>query len=91
MNRFGVFFILIGILVLISLWFLSEYHFKAGYVYTIQEKQITLKGENLLGELGIIEKGQKVVIPCKLVFGAGVIMFLVGLFAVVLHHNPREK
>ena len=92
MRMTGALLILVGILVFISLWGLSEYHFKAGYVDAIKDKEITLKGEgNLLGDWGIIKRRQEVVIPCKYIFAVGAFIIVAGLFAVVLHHDSSRK
>jgi len=92
MRIFGNILILIGIIFLLYLLFLSEYHFKADFFQTIQYKEITLGGEeSLLIDLGIIKKGEKIVISCKYVFVVGVLIMLAGVYAFALYSKPRGK
>jgi hypothetical protein len=92
MRIFGNILIFIGIIFLLSLLVLSEYHFKAGYFQTIQYKEIILGGEkNLLVDLGLIQKGEKILISCKHVFVVGVLIILAGVYAVALYQKPKIK
>ena len=90
MRILGNILIFIGIVILLSLLVLSEYHFKADYFHTIQYKGITFGGEKgLLVSLGIIEKGEKIVISCKYIFIGGVLILISGVYAIALQHNPK--
>jgi len=91
MRILGNILILIGIILLLSLLVLSEYHFKADYFQTIQYKEITFGGEKgLLVSLGVIEKGERIVISCKYIFIVGVLILISGVYAIALQHTPKE-
>jgi len=90
MRILGNILIFIGIIILLSLLLLSEFHFKADYFQTIQYKKITFGGEKgLLVSLGIIEKGEKIVISCKYIFIGGVLILISGVYAIALQHDPK--
>ena len=92
MRIFGNILIFAGIIFLLSLLFLSEYHFKTGYFQTIQYKEITLGGENsFLATLGLIEKGEDIFVSCKHIFVVGVLLILAGVYAVALYQGPKIK
>ena len=83
---------LVGIAVLISLWFFSEFHFKTGYAQTVKYEIITLGGEkSLFVDLGILDKGEKIYISCKHAFIVGVLIFILGIYAISLHPAPKMK
>ena len=92
MRIFGNVLIFLGIICLLSLLVLSEYHFNAGYFQTIQYKEIILGGEkSLLVDLGLISKGEKIIISCKHIFVVGVLLILAGVYGVALYQKPKIK
>jgi hypothetical protein len=92
MRIFGNVLIFIGIICLLSLLVLSEYYFKTGYFQTIQYKEIILGGEkSFLVDLGLIGKGEKILVSCKHIFVVGVLIILAGVYAIALYQKPKIK
>jgi hypothetical protein len=95
MNRFGVFLVLLGIAVpLICIAFADHYQPKAGVIKNIQnmEVKVTVGGEkNLFGDLIIIKKAQKLVIPYRYIFACGVIAVFSGIYFIVIYFKKTKK
>jgi hypothetical protein len=95
MNRFGVFLVLLGIAVpLICIAFADQYQPKAGVIKNIQkmEEKITVGGEKrLFGDLIIIKKPQKFVIPYRYIFASGVIVAFAGIYFIVIYFKKAKK
>ena len=92
MRIFGNILIFIGIICLLSLLVLSEYYFKTGYFQTVQYKEIILGGEkSFLADLGLFNKGERIIISCKHIFVVGVLIILSGVYAIALYQKPKIK
>jgi hypothetical protein len=95
MNRFGVFLILLGIAVpLICIAFADHYQPKAGVIKNIQdmEVKITVGGKkSLFGDLIIIKKPQKFVIPYRYIYTSGVIVVFAGIYFIVVYFKKGKK
>jgi hypothetical protein len=95
MNRFGVFLVLLGIAVpLICIAFADHYQPKAGVIRNIQNMnvKITVGGKkSLFGDLIIIKKPQKFVIPYRYIFASGVIVVFAGIYFIVIYFKKAKK
>jgi len=95
MNRFGVFLVLLGIAVpLISIAFAEHYQPKAGVIKNIQNMEVKITaggGKSLFGDLIIIKKPQKFVIPYRYVFASGVIVSFAGIYFIVIYFKKARK
>jgi hypothetical protein len=92
MKKLGIILMAIGLIVLLSVWFLSECHFKTGYTQTVKHEKVILGGEkSLFVTIGLLDKGETIFISCKYAFLVGVLIFILGIYAYSFHHDPTMK
>ena len=95
MNRFGVFLVLLGIAVpLICIAFADHYQPKAGVIKNIQNMEVKITGgggKSLFGDLIIIKKPQKFVIPYRYIFASGVIVAFAGIYFMFIYFKKSKK
>ena len=95
MNRFGVFLVLLGIAVpLICIAFADHYQPKAGVIKNIQKMEVKItvgEKKSLFGDVIIIKKPQKFVIPYRYIFASGVIVVFAGIYFIVIYFKKAKK